>query len=203
MTWRRRRGSRTLPAAECSALLSPSAPVASRPRTARTRPETAGRRRGLPFCSAPCRSRALTRSRRHLRTRHYGGRGLTPSERPLRGLLSRNCTGGACGRGRRARVGGEGRGPRRHKAHSCPRDPALCDAGARNRNQPREREKPSASKGRGTLPRGPAHRAVLGGELRLQQLLPGWFAAQRGVRRDARPTALACNPQLLGAPQFQ
>lgn len=44
VTWRRRRGSQTLPHAECSALLSPSAPVASRPTTTRTRPETAGRR---------------------------------------------------------------------------------------------------------------------------------------------------------------
>lgn len=56
------------------------------------------------FVSPPCRSRALTRRRRHLQARHYGGRGLASGERPTPGSLKQGL------HGRRARGGAGVRG---------------------------------------------------------------------------------------------
>lgn len=154
---RRRRGSATLPLAVRSAFprLPLPSPCGPEPRAqARKRP---GPGEGVLRARPRGRSRPRTRRRDTAEPGTMADAAWLPASASLRGLLSTDCTGGARGAGPAcARRRPEGRGPRVTK-RSRPRDPALCDARARNRNWPAERKKPSASEARGRRPRGPAH----------------------------------------------
>lgn len=125
---------------------------------------------------------------------------------PLRGLLSRDCTGGAreaglaCADRRAGR-----RGPRRHKAHRPAHVTPRFVTRSAEPEPAGERKEPCASRERGAPRGGPAHRAAPGrgggGELGFELLRCLLVSAANGVSRDGRLTPLPRDPHQL--PQFQ